>query len=106
MARIARLSLLLAITLTITPTSYHVEWSGDGDEVHLIIQSDTSGTPYLAINAFELDEGQHTLDIPRRSLPKGSYTVQAEVWKWYGCPKMCELVPFESSPKLIIHVPN
>lgn len=91
------------ITLSLTPKSYHVTYTGHADEVHLVIQSASGTSPYRDIEAIPLGKDVESIDFVRHKLPTGSYTIIAELWQW----RNNELVVVETStPPVIIHIPK
>lgn len=97
------LVLLLAVTLSIESATYTITFDPhpENAEVHLVIEGNPSVNPFLVHDAFPVEDGQSKLVVPRRRLPKGSYTVWAGLYRWSGC----ELYPVEGSSYLTIHVP-
>lgn len=97
------LLLTVAVTLSIEPLTYTVSLTPDTEnaQVTIVIEGNPHVNPYVEFNTFPLDEGASTLTVSRRRLPRGSYTIWAGVYRWVNC----ELVLFEASPTLTIHVP-
>lgn len=90
------------ITLSLTPKSYLVTYTGHADEVHLVIQSAEGTAPYQEIQSVSLGTDVERIDILRHTLPSGSYVITAETWVWHDH----ELVWSDSSDTVIIHIPK
>lgn len=94
--------LLLSISLTIRATSYFSTVPPNTDEIHLVIRGADSSAPYLDIESVPVQDGVVSVEFARRRLPPGSYVISTEAWRWVNN----ELVAFDASPTVVIHVPN
>ena len=97
------MALLLAVTLSIDPATYTVTFTPhpENAEVHIVIEGNPSVNPYLVHDAFPIEGDDSRLVVPRRKLPRGSYSIWAGLYRWVGC----ELTPVDGSGYLAIHVP-
>lgn len=76
----------MTMSLTITPTNYHVEFPAnpDNSSIVLVIQSDTNSKPYYQYNSVPLwpEDAFSSMDIPRHALPHGGYHITAILMQW------------------------
>jgi len=87
---------LSSVVLSLTPTSYHVEFppSSDNYAVVITIVSNDNSHPYYKYEYDEVPiegEDDTSIDIPRRFLPSGNYTLEAGLSRWVdGKPSVVE----------------
>lgn len=94
----------MALVLSVNPDSFVMQFQANPDnaQMQVVIQNDKGTTPYQQFYTAEIDEGQSILVIPRHDhLPPGDYTIQATIMRWADN----QLIPFESSQSVPVHVP-
>lgn len=92
------------VSLSINPDSFALQFAANPEnaQAQVMIQNAKGTEPYQQFYTAEIGDGQSMLVIPRHDhLPKGDYDIHAAILRWVGN----ELVLFEASPTVTVHVP-